>query len=196
VGDKVLVKLQPYRQHSIVLRKNQKLSLRYFGPFEIIEKIGTVAYKLLLPESAKIYLVFHVSLLKPFRGDHSQPYFPLLLTTNEFGLVMRPHKILDTRMVTKNGKLVSEVLVQWDSALEQDNSWEQTKEMKRAYPHFNLEDKVAFIGGSNVTNNEASKNKENEVVIRNGHVSTNEMGKDVRKSDRAQKENTKWKYYV
>ena len=77
-----------------------------------------MAYKLLLPESAKIYFVFHVSLLKPFRGDHSQPYFPLPLTTSEFGPVMRPQKILDTRMVTKNGKLVSEVLVQWNSALD------------------------------------------------------------------------------
>jgi len=42
-----------------------------------------------------------------------------------------------------------------------------------------------------VTDNEASRNKENEVVIRNGHVSTNEKRKDVRKSDRARKENTK-----
>jgi len=49
---------------------------------------------------------------------------------------------------------------------------------------------------SNVTDNEASRNKENEVVIRNGRVSTNEKGKDVHKSDRTQKENTKWKDYV
>jgi len=61
VGDKVLVKIQPYRQHSIALRKNKKLSLRYFGPFSIIEKIGPMAYKLLLPEATKIHSVFHAS---------------------------------------------------------------------------------------------------------------------------------------
>lgn len=58
VGELVLVKLQPYRQHSVVLRKNKKLSLRYFGPFEIIEKIGEVAFKLLLPDSTKIHPVY------------------------------------------------------------------------------------------------------------------------------------------
>jgi len=36
VGDLVLVKLQPYRQQSLALRKNQKLGLRYFGPFEVM----------------------------------------------------------------------------------------------------------------------------------------------------------------
>jgi len=49
VGDMVLVKLQPYRQHSVQLRKNQKLGLHYFGPFPITEQIGHVAYKTQLP---------------------------------------------------------------------------------------------------------------------------------------------------
>jgi len=52
VGDLVLVKLQPYRQHSLALRNNQKLTIRYFRPFEIIERIGTMAYKLKLPPTA------------------------------------------------------------------------------------------------------------------------------------------------
>ena len=49
VGEMVLVKLQPYRQDSLQLRKkskNQKLSMHYFGPFLTVEKIGSVAYKL------------------------------------------------------------------------------------------------------------------------------------------------------
>ncbi|KAJ1440729.1 Transposon Ty3-I Gag-Pol polyprotein [Sesbania bispinosa] len=40
VGDQVLVKLQPYRQHSVSSRKNQKLSMRYFSPFPTVERIG------------------------------------------------------------------------------------------------------------------------------------------------------------
>ncbi|MCI28892.1 transposon TF2-1 polyprotein, partial [Trifolium medium] len=48
IGDMVLVKLQPYRQHSIALHRNKKLSMWYFGPFPVIERVGQVAYKLLL----------------------------------------------------------------------------------------------------------------------------------------------------
>ena len=64
-----MVKLQPYRQHSVALRKNQKLGMRFFGPFEVVERVGHVAYKLKLPEAARIHLVFHISLLKKFQGS-------------------------------------------------------------------------------------------------------------------------------
>ena len=42
IGDFVYVKLRPYRQLSVASRINQKLSPRFFGPFEILDKIGTV----------------------------------------------------------------------------------------------------------------------------------------------------------
>lgn len=68
-GQWVFVKLQPYHQHSVALRKNFKLAMRYYGPFQIERKIGQVAYKLKLPLGAKIHPVFHVSLLKKCEGN-------------------------------------------------------------------------------------------------------------------------------
>jgi len=53
IGDQVLVKLQPYRQNTVALRNNQKLGMRFFGPFPIIARIGEVAYKLQLLLYAK-----------------------------------------------------------------------------------------------------------------------------------------------
>lgn len=60
IGDYVYVKLQPYRQQSAVIRSNNKLSLKFFGPYMIIDRCGAVAYKLELPPSSLIHPVFHV----------------------------------------------------------------------------------------------------------------------------------------
>lgn len=64
VGDCVFSKLQSYKQKIMEKRKLDKLSPRYFGPYEVISKVGSVAYMLKLPEGARVHLTFHVSLLK------------------------------------------------------------------------------------------------------------------------------------
>jgi hypothetical protein len=65
VGDWVYLKVQPYRQVTIQGKAgNHKLTPKYFGPFEVLKKVGEVAYELNLPKKSMIHLVFHVSQLK------------------------------------------------------------------------------------------------------------------------------------
>ncbi|KAF7833267.1 Ty3/gypsy retrotransposon protein [Senna tora] len=90
VGDSVFVRLQPYRQHSVHLRRNQKLGMCYFGPFTILERIGEVAYRLQLPPHAKIHDIFHVSQLKQCIGSAASVHIPLPLLTTEQGPVISP----------------------------------------------------------------------------------------------------------
>lgn len=59
VGEMVYLKIQPYKMKSLAKRINQKLSPRYYGPYEIEKKIGPVAYQLKLPSDSKVHPIFH-----------------------------------------------------------------------------------------------------------------------------------------
>ena len=61
MGDKVFLKLRPYKQKSLAAHPNEKLSERFYGPYTVLERIGAVAYNLALPPTSNIHLVFHIS---------------------------------------------------------------------------------------------------------------------------------------
>ncbi|KAK5794149.1 hypothetical protein PVK06_035356 [Gossypium arboreum] len=76
VGDKVFLKVSPWKK---ILRfgRKRKLSPRFIGPYEISERVGPVAYRLILPpELEKIHNVFHVSMLRCYRSDPSHVISP------------------------------------------------------------------------------------------------------------------------
>ncbi|GMI79211.1 hypothetical protein HRI_001590400 [Hibiscus trionum] len=77
----VFVRLQPCRQMSLKLHQHQKLSPKFFGPYQIVKRIGAVAYQLELPPTAKIHPVFHISKLKLCRDEplHQITPLPLLM---------------------------------------------------------------------------------------------------------------------
>ncbi|CAA7014805.1 unnamed protein product [Microthlaspi erraticum] len=136
-GDKVFLKLRPYHQQSVTKRLYQKLAARYYGPFEVLEKIGAVAYRLKLPEGSKIHPVFHVSLLKPVLGsDHQVFPLPESLAVNPV-LVIEPEEVLDTRYNTA-GQL--EGLIQWKGLLAHEQTCVRASDLIRQYPK--LEDKL------------------------------------------------------
>ncbi|XP_070003225.1 uncharacterized protein [Nicotiana sylvestris] len=71
VEEKVLLRVSPMKS-VMRFRKNSKLSPRYIGPFEVLEKIGEVAYKHALPPSlSSVHPVFHVSIIRRYYGDPS-----------------------------------------------------------------------------------------------------------------------------
>ena len=111
VGDWVYLKLQPYVQTSLAARANQKLAFKFFSPFQVIGRVGAVAYKLQLPENSAIHPVFHVSQLKTaVPTSHSVADLPHTLD----GLQI-PLKVLQRRIHTTDHDVVPQVLVQWSN---------------------------------------------------------------------------------
>lgn len=148
-GDWVFLKLHPYRQHTVFKRAFQKLASRFYGPFQIEQRIGKVAYKLKLPEGSRIHPVFHVSLLKKKVGSSITPIVELPPTaTDDEDILIQPETILDTRWIKKGSQFVEESLVKWKHLSTDDATWENSQELRERFVHENLEDKVPLNGGN------------------------------------------------
>ncbi|KAF5775135.1 putative nucleotidyltransferase, Ribonuclease H [Helianthus annuus] len=150
IGDWVYVKLQPYRQGSLRLQRHRKLGRRYFGPYQVIQKIGSVAYRLDLPPTAQIHSVFHVSVLRKCVGQPTQQVTPLNLVDSTSTLLLIPHQILARRSIIRSGQTIPQSLIQWEGFSEQEATWEDDSHLLHKFPSFHLADKVILDGDGNV----------------------------------------------
>lgn len=134
VGDAVLLKLQPYTQSSVANRPYPKLSYKYFGPFKIVEHVGTVAYRLALPDDSKIHPVFHISQLKPFVADFTPVFSTLPMTTDLEAAAAVPEQILDRCLVKKGNNAIPQVFVKWSGLPSTSATWEDYNVLRVRFP--------------------------------------------------------------
>ena len=125
------MKVSPWRKIHRFGKKG-KLSLRFIGPYEILERIGLVAYHLALPpEFAKLHNVFHVSMLQRYRYDESH-ILPVqdIQVQLDFTFDEESKAILDSEVKQLRNKQVSLVKVLWQHHGMEEATWELESTMR------------------------------------------------------------------
>ncbi|XP_060209835.1 uncharacterized protein LOC132636820 [Lycium barbarum] len=135
VGDKVFLKVSPWKK---IMRFGQKgkLSPRFIGPYEVLERVGPVAYKLALPpELDRIHNVFHVSMLRRYRSDPSH-VLPVesIDVSPDLTYEEEPIQILARETKELRNKKVPLVKVLWRNHSGKEATWEREEDMRIQYP--------------------------------------------------------------
>ncbi|KAL0560387.1 hypothetical protein IC582_000791 [Cucumis melo] len=135
VGDSVFLKVAPMKG---VLRseKKEKLSPRFVGPSEILERIGLVAYRLVLPPSLfVVHDVFHISMLRKYVTDpsHVVDYEPLEIDEN-LSYAEQRVKIFAKEVKMLRNREIPLVKVLWRNHKVEEATWERKHDMRALYP--------------------------------------------------------------
>jgi hypothetical protein len=120
----VFLRLQPYKKTSLKAQGNHKFAPKFYGPYQIIKRISSVAYKLALPATSKIHPVFHVSCIKKVVGQNSKVQTILLELDEEGSLWLQPEAVLNTHEHHLRGKTIKAVLIKWKDTSPDDATWE------------------------------------------------------------------------
>ncbi|XP_074308542.1 uncharacterized protein LOC141643325 [Silene latifolia] len=136
VGDKVLLKVSPMRG---VMRfgKRGKLSQNIIGPYEILDRVGEVVYRLALPSALDhVHNVFPVSQLWKYISDpYHVPEAKTIELDDTLTYVETPKEILDRKVrKTRHGETVL-VKILWSNHQVEESTWEAEEAMKERYPH-------------------------------------------------------------
>ncbi|GKD73209.1 hypothetical protein Tco_1331491 [Tanacetum coccineum] len=135
LGDRVLLKVTPWKG-VVCFGKKGKLAPRYVGPFEILERIGPVAYQLrLFEELSGIHDTFHMSNLKKCLADSSlHMLLDEIKVDKTLRFVEEPVEIMDREIKSLKRSKISLVKVRWNSKRGPEFTWERKDYMKSKYP--------------------------------------------------------------
>ncbi|GJR59259.1 putative reverse transcriptase domain-containing protein [Tanacetum coccineum] len=136
VGDKVMLKVSPWKG-VIRFGKRGKLNPRYVGPFKVLEKVRSVAYKLELPEElSRVHNMFHVSNLKKCYADELL-VVPLdgLHFDDKLQFVEVLVKIMNREVKQLRQIRVLIFKVRWNSRRGPEFTWERKDQFRKKYLH-------------------------------------------------------------
>ncbi|GKD66322.1 hypothetical protein Tco_1308430 [Tanacetum coccineum] len=136
VGDKFMLKVSPWKG-VVRFGKRGKFKPRYVGPFKVLEKVGSISYKLKLPqELSSVHNTFHVSNLKKCRADEPLAV-PLdgLHFDDKLQFVEEPVEIMDREVKRLKQSRIPLVKVRWNSKRGPEFTWEREDQFRKKYPH-------------------------------------------------------------
>jgi len=113
-----------------------KLSPRYIGPFDIIARVGSLAYRLQLPESIKgVHNVFHISMLRKYVRDpeHKINLEPIHVE-QDLTVKCDPVCILESSECVLRRIIIKYVRNLWANQPEREMTWELEEQMRKEYP--------------------------------------------------------------
>ncbi|KAL0533444.1 hypothetical protein IC582_030284 [Cucumis melo] len=116
--------------------RRRKLSPRFVGPFEILERIGPVAYRLALsPSLSAVHDMFHVSMLRKYVTDpsHVVDYEPLEINEN-LSYSEQPVEVLAREVKMLRNREIPLVKVLWRNHKVEEATWEREDDMRARYP--------------------------------------------------------------
>ncbi|GKC89186.1 hypothetical protein Tco_1149835 [Tanacetum coccineum] len=131
-----MLKVAPWKG-VIRFGKREKLNPRYIGPFQILERIGLVAYRLELPqELSRVHNVFHVCNLKKCLSDDTL-VIPLeeIQLDDKLNFVKEPVEIIYREVRQLKRSRIPIIKVRWNAHRGPEYTWEREDQFKSKYPH-------------------------------------------------------------
>lgn len=135
VGEFVFLKVRPmkgiYR-----FRQGGKLSHRYIGPFEIVERIGKVSYKLALSvDMSDVHNVFHMSMLRKWDTDENLSVaHKRIEVQKDLTYVVEPERIIESDVRKLRSRQILYVKIKWKSRPDKEATSERKEEIRQKFP--------------------------------------------------------------